>query len=132
MARRPHTQHRTDGFTLIEVVVALAVLGVSLVLLLQTHFASLNLFVDAEDQALMDLFVAQAVGVAEFEILAGDESGEGDFGENFVGYTYSYLAELRDPEVAPGLFDVTVSITGPEETRTVVFLVYDGLQIELE
>ncbi len=132
MARRPHTQHRTDGFTLIEIVVALAVLGVSLIVLLQAHFASLNLFVDAEEQALMDVLVAQAVGIAEFEILAGGESGDGDFGENFEGYTYSYSAELRDPEVAPGLFDVTVLITGPEETRTIMFLLYDGLQIELE
>lgn len=132
MARRPHRQRRPDGFTLIEIVVALAVLGVSLFVLLQAHFASLSLFVDAEDQALADLFVAQAVGIAEFEVLAGDESGDGDFGENFEGYTYSYSAEPRDPEAAPGLFDVTVLITGPEETRTIMFLLYDGLQIELE
>ncbi len=132
MKRRIDSRHGTDGFTLIEIVAALAVLGVALLVLLQTHFASLNLFIDVEDQALMDVFVAQAVGIAEFEILAGDESGDGDFGENFEGYTYSYSAELRDPEVAPGLFDVTVLITGPEETRTIMFLLYDGLQIELE
>lgn len=132
MARRPHTQRRTDGFTLIEIVVALAVLGVSLFVLLQAHFASLNLYLDAEEQALADLFTAQAVGIAEFEILSGEESGGGDFGEKFEGYTYSYSAELRDPEAAPGLFDVTVLITGPEETRTIMFLVYDGVQIEME
>ena len=132
MKPRIDSRHGTDGFTLIEIVAALAILGVALLVLLQTHFASLNLFVDVEDQARMDLFVTQAVGVAEFEVLAGSEAGEGDFGENYEGYAYSFSADLRDPEVAPGLFDVTVWITGPETTHSIVFLLYDGLQIELE
>ena len=123
---------RNGGFTLIEIVVALAVLGVALFMLLQAHFASLNLFVDVESQALTEVFVSQAVGIAEFEILSGNESGEGDFGETFEGYSYSYIAELRDPEETPGLFDVSVSVVSPDETHTITFLVYDGLQIELE
>lgn len=117
---------------MIEIVAALAILGVALLVLLQTHFASLNLFIDVEDQAMMDVFVTQALGIAEYEILAGSEAGEGDFGENYEGYTYSFTAVLRDPEVAPGLFDVTVTITGPEKTHSVMFLLYDGLQIDLE
>ena len=131
---KPHidSRHGTDGFTLIEVVAALAILGVALLVLLETHFASLNLFIDVEDQARMDLFVTQAVGIAEFEVLAGSEAGEGDFGENYEGYAYSFTADLRDPEVTPGLFDVTVRITGPDETHSVTFLLYDGLQIDLE
>ncbi len=126
------SHHGTDGFTLIEIVAALAILGVALLVLLQTHFASLNLFIDVEDQAMMDVFVTQAVGIAEFEVLAGSEAGEGDFGKNYEGYAYSFTADLRDPEVAPGLFDVTVRITGPEDTYSVTFLLYDGLQIDLE
>ncbi len=123
---------RSDGFTLIEIVAALGILSLAVFLLLQTHFASLNLIVDVEDQALMDVFVTQAVGIAEFEILSGEESGEGDFGESFEAYSYTYTAELRDEQEAPGLFDVSVSIVGPGETRTIDFLVYDGQQIELE
>ena len=132
MKQRLHSRHGTDGFTLIEIVAALAILGVALLVLLQTHFASLNLFIDVEDQAMMDVFVTQAVGVAEFEVLAGSEAGEGDFGANYEGYAYNFSADLRDPEVAPGLFDVTVWITGPEKTHSIVFLLYDGLQIELQ
>ena len=132
MKPRVDSHHGTDGFTLIEIVAALAILGVALLVLLQTHFASLNLFIDVEDQAMMDVFVTQAVGIAEFEVLAGSEAGEGDFGKNYEGYAYSFTADLRDPEVAPGLFDVTVRITGPEDTYSVTFLLYDGLQIDLE
>ncbi len=132
MKRRINSRQGTDGFTLIEIVAALAILGVALVVLLQTHFASLNLFIDVEDQAMMDVFVTQAVGIAEFEVLAGTESGAGDFGELYEGYAYSFSADLRDPEVAPGLFDVTVQITGPEDSHSVTFLLYDGLQIDLE
>lgn len=132
MNRRIDSRFGTDGFTLIEVVAALAVFGVALFILLEAHFASLNLFIDIEDQAMMDVFVTRALGIAEYEILAGSESGEGDFGETYEGYAYSFIAELRDPEVAPGLFDVTVTITGPEDTHSVMFLLYDGLQIDLE
>lgn len=132
MSRRMDSRYGTDGFTLIEIVAALGVFGVALFMLLETHFASLNLFIDVEDQAMMDVFVTQAVGIAEFEVLAGSEAGEGDFGKTYEGYAYSFIAEPRDPEVAPGLFDVTVSITGPEVTHSVQFLLYDGLQIDLE
>lgn len=123
---------RNAGFTLIEIVAALGVLSVSLFVLLQTHFASLNLIMDVEDQALADIFVTQAISIAEFEILSGEEEGEGDFGESFEEYSYSYTAELRETEEEPGLFDVSVSIVGPHETRTIKFLVYDGQQIEVQ
>ena len=132
MPVRSDSVQKNGGFTLIEIVAALALLGVSLFMLLQAHFASLNLFLDVEDQALIEVFVTQAVGIAEFEVLSGEESGEGDFGENFEGYSYSYVAELRDTEEAPGLFDVSVTVSGPDETHIITFLVYDGLQIELE
>ncbi len=132
MSQRVDLRYGTDGFTLIEIVAALGVFGVALFILLETHFASLNLYIDVEDQAMMDVFVTQALGIAEYEILAGSEAGEGDFGENYEGYAYRYIAKPRGPEVAPGLFDVTVTITGPEDSHSVTFLLYDGLQIELE
>lgn len=127
-----NSTRRNGGFTLIEIVAALGILSVALFMLLQTQFASLNLIVDVEDRALIDVFITQAVGIAEFEILSGEESGEGDFGKNFEGYSYSYTAELRDTEEAPGLFDVSVSVVSPEETHIIAFLVYDGQQIDLK
>ena len=132
MARPCAYRNAESGFTLIEIVMALAVLGVGLFVLLEAHFASLNLYADAEEAATMDLLVTQAVGIAEFEVLAGDQSGNDDFGHRFEGYKYTYTATLSDSVETPGLFDVRVTITGPEETREVDFLVYDGTQIELE
>ena len=131
MPQRAYLTRRAEGFTLIEIVVALAVLGIGLFVLLEAHFATLNLYATAEEDAVMDLLVTEAVGVAEFEVLAGTESGAGDFGEQFEGYIYTFSSNQRDPEETPGLFDVDVMISGPIETRNVVFLVYDGLQIEL-
>jgi len=122
---------RDEGFTLIEIVVALAVLGVGLFVLMESHFASLNLYATAEDAAVLDLLVSEAMGIAEFEVLSGEESGKGDFGDVYPDYAYTFISTQRDPEETPGLFDVQLTMTGFEEEKVLMFLVYDGLQVEL-
>lgn len=127
---RSHSR-TSDGFTLIEIVVALAVLGVGLFILLETQFASLDLFMDAEEAAMMDILVTQAVGIAEAEVLEGNTAGSGDFGSKLEGYTYDFTGTNSESEETPGLIEVNVTVVAPQETREIKFLVYDGLQIEL-
>lgn len=129
-----NTQHRgrqwprrygDRGFTLIEIVVALAVLGGVMFVLLETHFRALRLYEAARDKVTIRNFVSQAVGRAETEVLAGNLAGDGDFGERYPDYSYSFEAQqMGEGNVL--LYDVLVSVEDPEgETHEIVFLVYD-------
>ena len=119
------------GFTLIEVVVALAVLGVGLTILIESHYATVDLYVRSEDMAMSELAVAQAAAQAEREILSGKENGEGELGARFEGYSFDFDAKLMDKVENPGLFEVTVNVRGPNLERTMRYLVYDGVQVDV-
>lgn len=118
------------GFTLLEVLMALAILGGGMFMLLQSHLATMNLFSDTQEAALVELLSQQGTAIAEVEILSGKVSGEGNFGESLADYTYAYQAVLLDELETPGLLDVTFTLYGPLEDREFQFRVYDGVQIE--
>ena len=116
------------GFTLIEVVIALAILGTGMVILLESHFGSLMLFSEAQDATIIELLSKQGTTLAELEILMGEESGSGDFGEAYPEYSYEYTTLKIDEFEMPGLVDVTFNLMTPqqEEAITFNFRVYDG------
>lgn len=110
--------------------VALAILGTGLFVLLEAHFASLMLFSEAQEAAEMRLFVEQAMGLAEVEVLAGETGGEGDFGERYPEYSYVYSATEAYGEEMPGLLEVMVMVNGPADERQLTFYVFDGNQVD--
>lgn len=114
------------GFTLVEILVALSILGVGLFVLLETHYASLDLIATAQEEATFDTLITLALGTAEFEVLSGNTSGSDDFGKQFDGYSYTFTATAQDEIETPGLYKVAVTITGPDETRDFNFMLYDG------
>lgn len=123
---------KREGFTLIEVLVALAILGTGLFVLLEAQYASLTLFDQAQEEVLMRLFMAQAIGWAEAEVHSGENGGEGDFGDRYPGFGYSYVASETDKEGMPGLLEVVVRVRGPLDEREMKFFLYDGNQVETE
>ena len=116
------------GFTLIEVVVALAILATGMVLLLETQYATLKLFDEAQELATMQLFVQQAVARAEQAVLTGEADGDGDFGERFPDFSYRFSATEVSQDEVPGLFEVQVAVRGPLDEVELRFMVYDGHQ----
>ncbi len=122
---------RRGGFTLIEVVVALAVLGVGLTILIESHYATVRLFVQAEEQATARMAVGQAVSQAELEVLSGKASGKGELGARFPDYSYEFSSKARDKKENPGLFEVEVTVRGPELEKKLQYLVYDGAQVDV-
>jgi prepilin-type N-terminal cleavage/methylation domain-containing protein len=112
------------GFTLVEVLVALAILGIALFVLLDAHYGALRLLSNARDQDTMRSLLERAVAEAEIEVLAGNLSGSGDFGNRYPQYRYSFDAALADERLA--MYHVTVSFTAPENKTTQMnLLVYD-------
>jgi len=122
--RRRPSRH-DSGFTLIEIVVALAVLGGVMFILLETHFRALRLYDSAREQVTIRNFLSEAVGRAETEVLAGNPAGDGDFGERFPDYTYTFDAQqLGEGNIL--LYEVLVTVKDPEgEKHEIVFMLYD-------
>ena len=112
------------GFTLIEVVVALAILGTGMVILLESQYASLMLFDSAQEKATMSIFLESVIGEAERDVLAGNTEGQGDFGGRFPDYSYTFKANQPDADNAPGLYEVVVEVLGPVDSREMKFLTY--------
>ena len=119
-----------SGFTLLEIIVALGILATSVVILLESHYGSLRLFDAAQEAAFMDGLLEHALGESERDILAGNLSGEGDFGRRHPDFSFSFSAEESDPEEMPGLFEVVVTVRGPFIERETVYLAFDGNQLE--
>ena len=129
VSHRAHRSHQEAGFTLLEIVVALAILGTSLVILLETHYAGMSMLADAQDTAFMQELIQIAVAESERGVLEGNDAGEDEFGKQYPGYSYTYAAVQVDEQNQAGLFDVTVTIRGCPEAQQMRFFMYDGNQV---
>lgn len=119
-----------SGFTLLEISIALAILGMGVFVLLQSQYMSLDLFSIVNDQVNEEFMVDQALALAELDILSGNDKGEGDLGELYPDYAYTYETEFIDDIELPGLMEVSVLVTGPGLEEEISFRVYDGVLIE--
>lgn len=113
------------GFTLIEVMVALAILGAAVFVLLEAQSGSLRLQLEADEELTLSYLAARALSQAEVDVLAGNLSGSNDFGKRFDGYAYSYTATASN-EALPGYYALEVTLQGPTESRVIDTLIYDA------
>jgi prepilin-type N-terminal cleavage/methylation domain-containing protein len=138
----PRRLRNSDGFTLIEVLTALAILGVALFALLEAHYAALSLHALTDEEVVYREFVEMTAGRAETSVLQGTLSDSGDFGLRYPDYTWSFEAEEQEPASSEGtgasfdtsivpeglipLYRVTVTVTGPsQEQRSFEFYVFN-------
>ena len=114
------TQERRDaaGFTLIEVMIAMAVLGSALFILLQTHHSALRNHIEMREEVLVRNLTALAVGIAEVEVSAGNLSDSDEFGDRYPDFKYSFDAQPVG-EGYPALYDVLVTVEGPNVDREI-------------
>lgn len=111
---------RASGFTLLEVLIALAIMAIVLVSVYRLHSQTLSM-------ATANRFYTQAPLLAQSKMAqleaspAGSFSGEsGDFGEKFPGYSWSVATEDVSSEILGEIasdlkrIDVTVSLNENE------------------
>lgn len=102
------------GFTLLEILVALAVLAVALVVLLTLRNRDIALQAHARH-----LITATALAKEKLEELsrvaeADRQETSGDFGERYPGYVWR---QEMQPTPVPEWFDITVTVSWPEGAR---------------
>jgi general secretion pathway protein I len=103
--------YRSDrGFTLLEVMVALAIIATALVTLLGTHMMSLNLAQKNKEQTLCTLLGRQKmeeVFTTPFDSVSNDS---GDFGADYPNYEWETTVEKG---VVDNLKNVKITIKYP-------------------
>lgn len=120
----PSERARSAGFTLIEVMAALAILGTALLILLDNHYKAMRLHNETRDAETSATLLERAVGIAEVDVQTGKLEGNGDFGPRQPGYSYAYTASPVQQEQGIPLYSVRVTLTAPEDTREITLLVY--------
>jgi len=99
--------NRTLGFTLLEVLVAVAILAIAMVAILKANVQSLDTLTRSRETSTASLLAAgklaevEAAGVAKWSELRGD------FGEDYPDYTWEVETSSTQVE---GLVQVTVIV----------------------
>lgn len=117
------------GFTLIEIMVAVAILGAALMLLLDTHFSSTCLLDDAHEEFEMQSRLQYVLNGAEMSVQAGKQDGSAEFGggDDDSEYTYSWTATdvgQTGDETGVPLVEVTATVNGPNDKRSMTMFVF--------
>ena len=94
-------KRKSFGFTLLEVMVAMAIIAIALTAVLGSQSQSVSLASEAKFKTTAP-FLAQSK-IAEIEVAEQDDlaGGSGDFGEDFPGYTWELSVEdiaFEEPE----------------------------------
>lgn len=116
-----------NGFTLIEVVAALAILGTALVVLLDAHYTALRLQTETADAVLRSQLLESVVARAEVGVLTGELTGGDEFGPRYPGYSWSYDAVLSGDDPEMQLYQVTARVQSASDTPSSDPAADDGL-----
>lgn len=83
---------RFQGFTLLEVMIAVAILAIALTALFGSQSRSLSLATETSFNTMAPLLAAAKMAELESGVVAMADD-EGEFGDDFVGYTWQMTVE---------------------------------------
>jgi general secretion pathway protein I len=129
--RAPRIQHPVSGFTLLEVLIAMAIMAIVLVSVYRLHSQTLSMTAASRFYTQAPMLAQSKMSQLEAnpsDLIAGDS---GDFGEQFAGYSWRVSTEDVSSEVlgeAAGdlkRIDLTVALNENEyeySVRTYLFV----------
>jgi len=121
------TTPHNAGFTLVEVLAAVAILGGALFILLNTHYSALRIHEAMAETVERRQLLERVVSEAEFEVLAGNITGSGEFEGRYAGYAWSFEGEPTGgtEETPVPYYQVNAILSTPNgDQETVTFYVF--------
>jgi general secretion pathway protein I len=91
-------KHQTSGFTLLEVMIATAIIAIALVAALGSQSQSVSLANEAKFATTVAFLAQKKMAELEAEEVEDVSSDTGDFGEDFPGYRWE--SEVDDASLA--------------------------------
>lgn len=111
---RKYSKKYRHGFTLLEVMVALSLIGISLTVLLASQSQGLSLANEAKFNTTASLLAQKRMAEIEMEKVDDITSTSGDFGEDYPGYYWELnvdtatLPDLSESELSLVKIDLKV------------------------
>lgn len=118
------SRNHPNGFTLLEVMIALAIIAIALTAIFHVQAQTILMANSTQFYSIAPLLAQQKMAEIESGLVKGQEEGNGDFGERFNGYGFHYTVEPVDSEtLGPAAgdlkkVDVTVSANDGESVYT--------------
>ena len=103
------------GFTLLEVMIAMAILAISLVTVYQSQSQSISMAGDSRFLTTASLLAQGRMAEIDAADPRGVVSGSGDFGEAFPDYTWQ--VEVGDVEESSLLKRIALTVTNSRMTK---------------
>jgi len=111
---------KRDGFTLLEVLIAVAVAGMAIVMLIQTHNGTLRLYERYREMTIAQHIARELISEIEASGYPGDTEEDGAVHDKYPGFTWHRTCtkdgveeEIGGP--APGVYKVVVIVRCPVE-----------------
>jgi prepilin-type N-terminal cleavage/methylation domain-containing protein len=114
-----------DGFTLLEVMIAVAITGMAIVMLLQTHNGSLRLYERSREMTIAQHIARELISEIEASGYPGDIEEGVDTTDKYPGFGWHRTCRMLG-ESAPGVYEVTVIVRGPVEEYLVMTHLMEG------
>jgi general secretion pathway protein I len=100
-------RHNQYGFTLLEVMVAVAILAIALVGILKANVQSLESLAESREMTTASLLAANKLAEVEAVGAAHWTEFQGDFGENYPGFVWRLESETT---AVPGLVRFAITV----------------------
>jgi general secretion pathway protein I len=114
---------RNDGFTLIEVLIAMVMVVVGMVLLSQAFSAGLRAVSVADRSSQAQLLAEQKISELEVLSFSSLQTDSGDFGDDYPDYTWQTEVSSTDLDNMKKVI-LTVSWTHENTARSIVITRY--------